>query len=302
MMTNDKTTELLKKVRKIEIKTKGLSDQIFSGGYHSAFKGRGMSFSEVREYQWGDDVRNIDWNVTARTETPYIKIYEEERELTVMLLIDVSPSTVFGTQLNEGLYAKRKDEILTEICAVLSFSAINNNDKVGVIFFTNEIEKIIPPQKGKNHILLIIRELLDFQPRGKGTDVQLALQTIEKVLKKRSVVFFMSDFMHQAHNYKDALGIVKKRHDIMAIHLFDERERNLPENMLLLAEDSETEETLWIDTSDLNVRKKYTQHFDNNLQLHQTIFQKVGADFLSINIKNSYIMALLQLFKARAKH
>jgi len=301
MENNDKTSELLKKVRKIEIKSKGITNQIFSGSYHSAFKGRGMSFSEVREYQWGDDVRNIDWNVTARWDTTFIKVFEEERELTVMLVVDVSPSTVFGTQLHEGKEAKRKDEILAEICAVLSFSALNNNDKVGVIFFTDRIEKIIPPQKGKNHVLRIIRELIDIQPQGKGTDIGLALKTIENVLKRRSIVFMLSDFMVGEANYKDDLGLVRKRHDLVGVHLFDERERNLPENLLLRVEDAETAENLWIDTGEKKVREHYKKVFEQNLKQNEETFKSVGADFVSISTKDSYISAFMNLFSMRGK-
>lgn len=301
MESNDKTSELLKKVRKIEIKSKGITNQIFSGSYHSAFKGRGMSFSEVREYQWGDDVRNIDWNVTARWDNTFIKVFEEERELTVMLVVDVSPSTVFGTQLHEGKEAKRKDEILAEICAVLSFSALNNNDKVGVIFFTDRIEKIIPPQKGKNHVLRIIRELIDIQPQGKGTDIGLALKTIENVLKRRSIVFMLSDFMVENTQYKDDLGIVRKRHDLVGVHLFDETERTLPENLLLRVEDAESGEFLWVDTSEKKVRADYKAVFEQNLKQNQECFNAVGADFLSISTKESYISAFMNLFSMRGK-
>lgn len=293
------TQELLRKVRRIEIKSKGLSEQVFTGEYHSAFKGKGMSFSEVREYQWGDDVRNIDWNVTARYETPYIKVYEEERELTVMLLIDVSPSTIFGTQLSYFQEPQRKDEILAEICAVLAFSAMGNQDNVGAIFFTDKIESIIPPKKGKNHILHIIREIIDIQPKGKGTDILLALRTIENVLKKRSIVFLLSDFWHTGGVYKDELGIVRKKHDVIGLHLYDEREKSLPEGLLFQAEDAETGATFWIDTTAQSVRTAYQKRFDQNKQQHQDNFKAVGADFVSLSTKDSYTKVLRALFEGR---
>lgn len=293
------TQDLLRKVRRIEIKSKGLSEQIFTGEYHSAFKGKGMSFSEVREYQWGDDVRNIDWNVTARYDTPYIKVYEEERELTVMLLIDISPSTIFGTQLSYLQEPQRKDEVLAEICALLAFSAMGNQDNVGVIFFTDIIESIIPPKKGKNHILRIIREIIDIHPKGKGTDILLALRTIENVLKKRSIVFLLSDFWHTGAPYKDELGIVRKKHDIIGCHLYDERERILPEGLLFQAEDSEKGTTFWIDTTSKSVRDAYQKRFDQNLQKHRDTFKAVGADFISLSTKDSYTKALRGLFEGR---
>lgn len=287
------TSELLKKVRKIEIKTKGLSKHIFSGEYHSAFKGRGMSFSEVRNYQFGDDVRNIDWNVTARTDEPHVKIFEEERELTAMLLIDMSQSSYFGT-VNQF-----KQEIITEICAVLSFSAIQNNDKVGVIFFSDKIEKFIPPKKGKQHILRIIRELLDFEPEGKGTDIGQALQYFNNVIKKRSICFILSDFM--ATGYENPLRIAARRHDIVGIHLYDSREKELPNIGLVRAVDSETGKVGWIDTSIYSVRQNYKEWFEKNHAYFKSTFLKSGKDCLSIQTDESYVNALLKFFKKRTR-
>lgn len=295
------TNELLKRVRKIEIKSKGLSNQIFSGGFHSAFKGRGMSFAEVREYQWGDDVRNIDWNVTARYDTPFIKVFEEEREMPVMLLLDISPSTFFGTQLSHNKIAQQKNEILAEICALLAFSALNNNDKVGVIFFTDTIEKIILPDKGRNHVLRIIREIIDIQAKGKGTDIELAINTLQNITKSRSVVFLMSDYFNSGKSYKESLGIAKKKNDIVGIHLFDDREKDLPENILFLAEDPETGQTQWIDTGNTVFNKQYKQRFEDNLRFHKEVYRSVGADFLSINTKDSYVTALMNLFRMRER-
>ena len=287
------TSELLKKVRKIEIKTKGLSSHIFSGEYHSAFKGRGMSFSEVRNYQYGDDVRNIDWNVTARTGEPHVKIFEEERELTVMLLIDVSQSSYFGT-VNQ-----MKNEILTEICAVLAFSAINNNDKVGVVFFSDDIEKFIPPKKGKQHILRIIRELINFEPTGKSTNIAKVLEYFNNVIKKRSICFLLSDFL--ADGYENALRIVARRHDIVGIHMIDPREEELPNVGLIRAMDSESGKTHWVDTSMPSVREEYAASFQKNFDYFKTTFLKSGKDTISIYTNESYVNALLKFFKKRSK-
>lgn len=287
------TSELLKKVRKIEIKTKGLSANIFSGEYHSAFKGRGMSFSEVRAYNYGDDVRNIDWNVTARTGSPFIKVFEEERELTVMLVIDMSGSSFFGTQ------SQFKNELITEICAVLAFSAINNNDKVGVIVFSDIIEKFIPPKKGRGHILLIIRELLNFEPSGKSTNIAGALQYLNSLIKKRSICFILSDFM--ARGYDDALRIAAKRHDIIGIHIIDPKEAQLPPVGLFRAMDAETGERLWIDTSDPSVRTQYAQGYRDNFQYFKTLFNKTGVDFMSVKTTESYVNVLMKFFKSRLK-
>ena len=297
----DKTTELLKKVRKIEIKTRGLSNQLFSGGYQSAFKGRGMSFSEVRTYQYGDDVRNIDWNVTARTNETHVKVFEEERELTVMLLIDVSSSTLFGTQKSRDNVGVLKQEIMTEIAAVLSFSAINNNDKVGVIFFTDRVEKFIPPKKGRNHILRIIRELIDIEPEGKGTDLADVLRHLTNFLKKRSIVFILSDYMNTGPGYKEALSIARRRHDVVGIHLHDDREKELPKMGLVRVIDAESQEVAWIDTARKGTRDAYEKWYHDNLAQTRNIFLRSGADFVSINTKESYISALLNLFTLREK-
>lgn len=287
------TSDLLKKVRKIEIKTKGLSKHIFSGEYHSTFKGRGMSFSEVRSYQYGDDIRNIDWNVTARTGEPYVKVFEEERELTVILLIDVSQSSFFGTT------HQFKNEVLTEICALLAFSAINNNDKVGVIFFTNEIEKFIPPKKGRQHILRIIRELIDFQPANKGTDLASALAYFNNVIKKRSICFVLSDFMIQG--YENQLRIAARKHDLIGLHLYDQREKELPKVGLIRALDPETGRIGWLDTGSLRVRTEFANWFNSNFQYFRTNFLKSGADTVSIRVDESYVNALLNFFRKRHK-
>ena len=285
------TNELLKKVRKIEIKTKGLSKQMFSGEYHSAFKGRGMSFSEVRGYQYGDDVRSIDWNVTARTNTPHVKIFEEERELTVMLLIDVSQSAYFGTvnQLKQG--------IITEISAVLSFSAIQNNDKVGVILFTDKIEKFIPPKKGRSHILRIIRELIDFQPVSTGTDLGQALRYFTNVIKKRCISFVLSDFM--TRGYESPLRIASRRHDIIGVHLYDPMEQNLPDVGLIRAKDAETGELAWLDTSSPQLRTKYALWFKENYGYFKNTFSRSGTDFISIRTDHNYVTALHNFFQRR---
>ena len=287
------TTELLKKVRKIEIKTKGLSKQMFSGEYHSAFKGRGMSFSEVRSYQFGDDVRNIDWNVTARTGIPFVKIFEEERELTVMLLIDVSQSAYFGTvnQFKQG--------IITEISAVLSFSAIQNNDKVGVIFFTDKIEKFIPPKKGRSHILRIIRELIDFHPDDTGTNLGEALRYFNNVVKKRSICFVLSDFMTK--NYEAPLRIASRRHDLVGVHIYDPCEEEMPNIGLVRAKDAETGELAWLDTSSPYTRKQHAEWFEENFSYFKSTFAKSGTDFVSIRTDENYVTSLLKFFKKRSK-
>ena len=287
------TRELLKKVRKVEIKTKGLSKQIFSGEYHSAFKGRGMSFSEVRNYQYGDDVRNIDWNVTARTGEPYVKVFEEERELTLMLLVDLSPSAFFGTR------TMFKDNLITEICAVLSFSAAQNNDKVGIILFTDQVELYIPPKKGKSHILRIIRELINFEASGHRTDLSAPLIYLNNVIKKRAITFLLSDFL--AKGYGEALRIAAKKHDIIGLHIFDETERDLPRAGLIEVQDAETGSTRLIDSSDPRVRQAYTERFEEHEQYFKRSFQKAKSDILSIRTDESYIPVLHQFFKRRTK-
>ena len=285
------TSELLKKVRRIEIKTRGLSNHIFSGEYHTIFKGRGMSFSEVREYQFGDDFRSIDWNVTARFNHPFVKVFEEERELTVMLLVDVSQSSFFGT------VRQFKNEMLTEICAVLSFSAINNNDKVGIIFFSDKIEKFIPPKKGKSHILRIIRELLGFRPDKTGTHIAGALRYLNNVMKKRSIAFILSDFIDR--DFKDALSIAGKRHDVVGIHVYDQREAELPDIGLARVHDAESGDRIWLNTSSKKVRDTYSRQFKDNFENCRATFLKTGTDLISIKTDESYVNALLKFFRKR---
>lgn len=286
------TSELLKKVRKIEIKTKGLSKHIFSGEYHSAFKGRGMSFSEVRAYQFGDDVRNIDWNVTARTGDPHVKVFEEERELTVMLLVDVSGSSFFGT-VNQF-----KSEVITEICALLAFSAINNNDKVGIMFFSNEVEMFIPPKKGRQHILRIIRELIDFEPKQHGTNIGKTLEYFNNVIKKRSICFVLSDFLTKG--YEAPLRIAARKHDIVGVHLVDPREEALPNVGLIRVVDAETGKMHWLDTSSSRVRQQHQQWYQDHEAYFKSTFLKSGADYVRIRTNESYVNALLQFFKKRS--
>ncbi len=286
------TSELLKKVRQIEIKTRGLSRNIFAGEYHTAFKGRGMTFSEVREYQYGDDVRSIDWNVTARFNKPFIKVFEEERELTVILLIDVSGSLDFGT----GVSLKRN--IMTEIAATLAFSAIQNNDKIGVIFFSDKIEKFIPPQKGRKHILYIIRELIDFKPTSNKTDISKALSYFTNIIKKRSTAFLISDFMDQ-NSFNDALTIANKKHDIVAVQIYDKRETEMPAVGLIKVKDAETDERIWINTNDNRLRKIYSDMWTEKQLLLQQTFQKSKIDNVSIDTDEDYVKALIRLFKLR---
>ncbi len=316
------TSELLKKVRKIEIKSKGLSNQIFSGEYNSAFKGRGMSFSEVREYTYGDDVKAIDWNVTARFNTPYIKIFQEERELTVMLLVDVSPSAFFGTK------NQMKHEIITEICAVLAFSAINNNDKVGVLFFSDDIDLFIPPKKGKSHVLRIIRELLEFgygekskegiklaedqtiKDKLKGifsrrkkkapppkTNIEHALKYFSNVIKRKCITFLLSDFIDEG--YEKSLTLISKKHDLVGIHVFDQREEELPNVGLLRVVDAETGEVMWLDTANKKARNQYANTFRKNVTTCKNTFSRSGADLISIPTDRPYVKYLMNFFKKR---
>lgn len=287
------TAELLKKVRKIEIKTRGLSSQVFSGSYHSAFKGKGMTFSEVREYQPGDDVRSIEWNVTARYNHPFVKVFEEERELTVMLLVDMSESRAFGTR------TQLKQDLITELCAVLSFSAIQNNDKIGVIFFTDKIEKFIPPKKGKSHILRIIRELIEFQPEHKGTDIAAALKYLTNIIKQRCIAFVISDF--DDSNFDDALKIANKKHDLVALKIYDEREHVLPDVGMVRLSDAETGEVRWVNTSDEQVRKLYALNAKHRDEKLNTLFMKSGVDFTEIATHQPYIKPLVNLFKKRER-
>lgn len=287
-------TELLKKVRKIEIKSRGLSKNIFAGEYHSAFKGRGMAFSEVREYQYGDDIRNIDWNVTARYNKPFIKVFEEERELTVMLLIDVSGSREFGT------FDKYKKNVITEIAAVLAFSAIENNDKIGVIFFSDKIEKFIPPKKGRSHTLMIIRELIDFEPESRGTNISQALEYLTNAIKKKCTAFILSDFLDDNKGLQRSLSIAGNKHDVVGLRIYDEREAQLPPVGIMKLKDAETGQYVWVDTSDPNVRGYYSHWWEeHNMQLDNA-FTKTGVDYTNINTRQDYVRSLMTLFKKRA--
>lgn len=287
------TSELLKRVRKIEIKTRGLSKNIFAGEYHSAFKGRGMTFSEVREYQYGDDIRNIDWNVTARHNRPYVKIFEEERELTVMLMIDVSASRNFGT------ISKLKKNQITEIAAVLAFSAIQNNDKIGVIFFSDKIEKFIPPKKGRTHILHIIRELIDFYPEDKQTDIEQALEYMTNSIKKRCTCFVISDFIDE-HDFAHALAIANRKHDVVTLRVYDPRENQLPPVGMMYLRDAETGEQMWVDTSDKKLREAYEKYAFVREKELDAIFKRSGVDVANIRSDEDYVRALITLFKKRA--
>lgn len=286
------TSELLKKVRKIEIKTRGLSSNIFAGQYHTAFKGRGMVFSEVREYQFGDDVRDIDWNVTARFHHPYVKVFEEERELTVMLLIDVSGSLMFGTQ---SMYKK---DMVTEIAATLAFSAIQNNDKIGVIFFSDRIEKYIPPQKGRKHILYIIREMLEFQPESKKTDVRKAVEFLTSVMKRRCTAFLLSDF-YTRDSFESALTICNRKHDVIAIQVYDQRAKMLPNVGLLKVLDAETGHEMYIDTGSSKLRKAHAMYWTNRQKQLSDTFNKSNVDHVSIATSDDYVKSLLMLFQMR---
>ena len=287
------TSELIKKVRRIEIKTRGLSRNIFAGQYHSAFKGRGMAFSEVREYQFGDDIRNIDWNVTARYNKPFVKIYEEERELTVMLVIDVSGSREFGSM------DKLKKNIITEIAAILAFSAIQNNDKIGVIFFSDKIEKFIPPKKGRKHILRIISEMINFEPQARGTDISGAIRYMTNAIKKRCTAFIISDFIQKEATLENALSIANNRHDIVALRIYDERETELPDIGMIKLKDAETGNYTWVDSSDRRARDIYRMWWhDLSVQLGNS-FRKSGVDYVNISTNHDYVRALIGLFKKR---
>lgn len=286
-------TDLLKKVRKIEIKAKGLSNHIFTGSYHTAFKGRGMSFSEVRNYQYGDDVRAIDWNVTARLDEPYIKVFEEERELNIMLLIDVSRSTLFGTQ------SQLKKEWIAEIAAVLSFSAIKNNDKVGVIFFSDKIEKYIPPKKGKKHVLLIIRELLNVEASSNKTDINIALSFMNQVVKRRSVSFLITDFI--APDFSKQLRFTSNKHDLIGLHVYDKLEKEMPNMGLTQLFDVEKLKSEWFDFSNKKQRNEIKKQFESRQEEITHQFYRAKADFVSIHTKQDYAKELIQLFKRRSK-
>ena len=290
-------TELLKKVRKIEIRTKALSHQIFAGEYHSAFKGRGMAFSEVREYQYGDDVRNMDWNVTARMRAPYIKVFEEEREMTVVLLVDVSRSGLFGTQ------TRTKRELLAEIAAVLSFSAILNNDKVGALFFSDRVEKFIPPKKGRSHLLHIIREMLELEPQSDGTDIGAALQFLTGAIKKKCTAFLLSDMLDAdaaGHpRYEDALKVAAGRHDLSVIKVFDPRERSLAPVGLINIKDSETGRSAWVNTDSSTVRSRYSRWFSDLARSEEQLFNRYKVDHVDIATDSDYVKGLMALFAKR---
>ena len=284
--------ELIKKVRKIEIKTRGLSSNIFAGQYHSAFKGRGMAFSEVREYQYGDDVRDIDWNVTARFNKPYVKVFEEERELTVMLLVDMSSSLDFGTS---GMYKK---DTVAEIAATLAFAAIQNNDKIGAIFFTDRIEKFIPPQKGRKHILYIIREVLGFEPASTQTDLTVPLQYLTNAIKKRCTAFVLSDFIEE-RDFKSALTIANRKHDVVAIQVYDKRVEELPDVGLMKVVDAESGEDMYIDTSSRRVRSQHHQWWVASQERLRDTFSKSGVDAISVRTDQDYVKSLMNLFAKR---
>ncbi len=285
------TKELLKKVRKIEIKTRRLSDHVFGGEYHSTFKGRGMTFSEVRQYQFGDDVRNIDWNVTARYNEPFVKVFEEERELTLMLMVDISGSEFFGTQ------EQFKNEIITEIAATLAFSAMQNNDKTGLILFSDEIELYIPPKKGKSHVLRIIRELLEFKPKSNKTDIANALKFLSSVMKKKAIVFVLSDFI--ADGYRDTLKIAAKKHDVTGIRIYDKAEENIPNLGMVQMQDQETGELLLVNTGSKSVRNQYYSYHRERVDYFTESFTKSGAGALSTRVDESYVKKLLGYFKRR---
>ena len=285
------TKELLKKVRKIEIKTRRLSDHIFGGEYHSTFKGRGMTFSEVRQYQFGDDVRNIDWNVTARYSEPYIKVFEEERELTMMLMADVSGSEFFGTD------QQFKSEVVTEVAATLAFSALQNNDKIGLILFSDEIELYIPPKKGKSHVLRIIRELLEFEPKSKKTSVTEALKFLSGVMKKKAIVFVLSDFIDDG--YRDTLKIAARRHDITGIRIYDRYEEEIPSLGVVQMEDEETGQPMLVDTTSKRIRNNYAQFYRDKVAYYRETFSRSGAGVIDVRTDDSYVKKLLGYFKRR---
>jgi len=285
--------EILKKVKRLEITTRGMVNDVFSGEYHSVFKGRGMEFSEVREYQIGDDIRTIDWNVTARYGHPFVKVFEEERELRVMLLVDASSSGDFGT------FERMKGEIAVEICALLAFSAIKNNDKVGLIIFTDKIEKFVPPRKGKSHVLRVLRELLYFKPEDQKTDIGLALEYLNRVIRRRSVVFLVSDFLSQ--NYEQALLIANKKHDIVAVNIVDPREMELPSLGYIELEDAETGEQILLDTSDRTVRDLFAQKTSEAVLKRDKLFKSMNVDSIAIHTNESYFEPLMKFFRVRAK-
>ena len=296
-MQTTSATDLLKKVRKIEIKTRALSHQVFAGEYHSAFKGRGMAFSEVREYQWGDDVRNMDWNVTARLRAPYVKVFEEERELTVMLLVDVSRSGLFGTD------SMTKRELIAEIAAVLSFSAIINNDKVGALFFSDKVEEFIPPKKGRSHLLRIIREIIELKPASDGTDVGEALRFLTNAMKKKCTAFLLSDMLdvdaQGRPRYEDAVKVAAGRHDLSVLKIYDPRECSIPDVGLVAAKDSETGASAWINTSSRKVRDSYARWFDAVRKEETALFNKYHIDSIDISTSDDYVKRLMAFFSKK---
>ena len=285
--------EILKKVKRIEIATRGLVNEVFSGEYHSVFKGRGMEFAEVREYQFGDDIRNIDWNVTARSDHTYVKVFDEERELTVMLMVDVSSSGNFGTT------SQMKGEVAAELCAVLAFSAIKNNDKVGLMIFSDKIEKFIPPRKGKQHVLRVIREILYFKPEDSQTNLNVALEYLIRVIKRKSIVFLISDFLTE--DYEKALQVANKKHDIIAIDIIDPREVELPSVGLLELEDAETGETVMVDTSNPAIRGSFYSQSKEERETREKFFKSIGVDNININTDRSYVEPITKFFRMRAK-
>ncbi len=285
------TKELLKKVRKIEIKTRRLSDHIFGGEYHSTFKGRGMTFSEVRQYQFGDDVRSIDWNVTARYNEPFVKVFEEERELTMMLMVDVSGSELFGTQ------QQFKNEVVTEIAATLAFSATQNNDKIGLILFSDKVELFIPPKKGRSHVLRIIRELIEFEPESKQTNIAQALKFLTNVMKKKAIVFVLSDFI--ADDYEHTMKIVSGKHDVTGIRIYDEREESIPNLGMVQMQDEETGELMLVNTSSKKVRQNYANYYREKVDYYKNTFSRSGAGSMNCRVDESYVKKLLGYFKRR---
>ncbi|MFC4666488.1 DUF58 domain-containing protein [Falsiporphyromonas endometrii] len=290
----DQTLELLKRVKRIEIKAKRLSNEVFAGEYHSAFRGRGMAFSEVREYALGDDIRDIDWNVTARYAHPHVKVFEEERQLTVMLLIDMSGSQDFGTQ------SETKKQLATEIAATIAVSAIQNNDKIGAILFTDKVEKYIPPKGGRKHILYIIRELLGFKPQSSATDIAVPLTTLRKVIKKCCTAFLISDFETDVQSFEKALSVVAPKHDLVAIRVYDRHDEELPSMGLVQMKDMESGESIWIDTSRSSVRKAFSDYHIQQLEGRKKLFGKFNVDFLELHTGEDYVPALVQLFKKRS--
>jgi uncharacterized protein (DUF58 family) len=287
------TKELLKQVRQIEIRTKGLVNQVFSGEYHSVFKGRGMEFSEVREYQFGDDIRNIDWNVTARFGHPFIKIFEEERELTVMMMVDLSGSLIFGT------VEKTKQQVAAELSAILAFSALKNNDKVGLILFTDKIEKFVPPRKGRSHVLRIIREVLSFEPEGKTTNLKAALEYLNSTIKKRSIVFLLSDFMDSG--YEKILRIIGKKHDLIGVVLNDKRESELPKMGLIKLTDAETGEERWVDTSSIKIQNRLKEVREMMIRKRKSLFISSRLDSIEVQTGDDYVKPLVQFFRLRER-